>query len=169
MRYGPLLKLATATVVPAALGLGLTAGLVPAAAAPQASPGVILGVSADPANPANWIVKIEGKFPMTEDSAYERLRNLGPGGGIEYTVHADDPGENDPVITSPGFIGAPGPAGGAILATPAGLAFYRYLSVPRSDLNEDDGMDEIYVRVRFVQQGGVPDLRANSEAIAGEY
>jgi hypothetical protein len=168
----PYFNLATAITAPALIGvaLGLTAGLAPASAAPQPSPGVTLGVTIDPANPANYVVRVQGKFPMSEGDAYDRLDHLGPGGGMDYTVYADDPGENDGPIGIPhGFIGRPGPPGGSVLATPAGLAFFRDISVPKSDLNEDDGTDEIYVRVRFVSGNGAGDLRANSEAISADF
>ena len=151
-----------------ASAVGLTVGLAPASAAPQASPGVIVGVTADSANPPNYVVKIQGKFPMSEGEAYERLRNLGSPVAIEYTLCADDPGENDQIITSPRFPGTPGPSGGSLAATPSGLGFIRFLSVPRNQLNEDNGTDEIYFRVRFLQQG-VGELHANSEAVSGSF
>lgn len=150
--------------------VGLTAGLAPASAAPQQSPGVSLTkVFVDPDNSSNYILRVEGKFPMSEGAAYDRLRNMSPGGGIEYTVYADDPGEGDQIITSPGFIGAPGPPGGALIATSAGIAFLREFSVPTSKLNEDDGTDEIYVRVRFVQGNGAGDLRANTGSWSWDF
>jgi hypothetical protein len=158
-----------AAVVAAAIGL--TVGLAPASAAPQASPGVSLTLNGlDPANPANWLLRIQGKFPMSEGAAYDRINHLGPGGGMDYIVYADDPGENDAMIGSPhGYIGSPGPTGGDLIATPYGIAFFREISVPKSQLNEDDGTDEIYVKVRFVQGTGAGDLRANTGSYSWNF
>jgi hypothetical protein len=156
----------------------MTAGLAPASAAPQNSPGVVLNVKDDPANPANYLLRIEGKFPMSEGSAYERLKTMAPSGGMDYIVHADDPGDSDGRIGMPhGYVGAPGPPGGLVIATPYGLSFMREISVPRGDLNEDfcfssgcgDDTDEVYVKVRFVQGNGVPDLGAYTNPISGKF
>jgi hypothetical protein len=43
------------------------------------------------------------KFPMSEGAAYDRLNHLGPSGGMDNVVYADDPGQNDPVITARGL------------------------------------------------------------------
>ena len=67
-----------------AASVGLTAGLAPVSAAPQASPGVSLTVRDDPANPANYLVKIEGTFPMSEGDANDRVNHMTPGGGMDY-------------------------------------------------------------------------------------
>jgi hypothetical protein len=161
-----------------AVAIGMTAGIAPASAAPQPSPGVSLTVVDDPANSANYILRIEGKFPMSEGAAYDRLNNLGPSGGMDYVIYADDPGDSDAMIGSPrGFVGKPGPPGGLVIATPAGIAFMRELSVPKGDLNEDfcfsfgcgDDTDEVYVKARFVQGTGAGDLRANTNAISGKF
>lgn len=168
--------LATASAVVATLGLGTVPGV--ASAAPTASPGVTLRITDDPANPANYVLRIEGKFPMSEGAAYDRLNNLGPSGGMDYIVYADDPGEGDSMIGGPhGYVGAPGPTGGLVIATPAGLAFMRELRLPKGDLNEDfcfssgcDGdTDEVYVKVRFVQGTGAGDLAAYSNAVSDEF
>jgi hypothetical protein len=160
-----------------AVSVGLTAGLAPASAAPHQSPGVSLTIADDPANPANYVLEIRGTFPMSEGAAYDRLNNLAPSGGMDYRIHADDPGENDGLIRALGFAGKPGPAGGSLLANADGLRFFRFLSVPKGDLNEDfcfssgcDGdTDEVYVQVRFVQGNGAGDLRANTNPISGEF
>jgi hypothetical protein len=161
-----------------AASMGLTVGLAPASAAPQSSPGTTLSIVDDPANPAQYILRIQGKLPMSEGDAYDRLNHLGPGGGMDYIIYADDPGENDNPIGSPrGFIGAPGPAGGAVIATPNGLSFFRELTVTRGDLNEDfcfssgcgDDTDEVYVKVRFVQGNGQGDLRAYTNPVSGKF
>jgi hypothetical protein len=161
-----------------ATAIGLTAGLAPASAAPQSSPGVSLTIADDPTNPANYVLRIEGKFPMSEGAAYDRLNNLAPSGGMDYVIFADDPGENDGMIGSPrGFVGTPGPTGGVLIATPAGLSFMRELSVPKANLNEDfcfssgcDGdTDEIYASARFVQGNGAGDLRAYTNPISGRF
>ncbi|MGE0219700.1 hypothetical protein [Mycolicibacterium sp.] len=163
-------------VVAAGLTATLTAGV--ATAAPQASPGVTLAVRPIPGDPANYIVRVQGKFPMSEGAAYDRIDNMGPGGGMDYIVYGDDPGSDDAPVGSPhGFIGAPGPPGGLVIATPDGIAFMRELRVPKVDLDEDicfssgcdgDG-DEIYVKVRFVQGTGAGDLVAYSAAVSGEF
>lgn len=166
-----------ATVVAAVTGL--TVGLAPASAAPEQSPGVTLAYSRDPANPANAILSVRGTFPMSEGAAYDVLDHMGPGGGMDYTIYGDDPGEGDGPIGNPhGFIGRPGPPGGAVLATPNGLAFYRDISVPRGELDEDfcfssgcnhDDVDEVYVKVRFVPGTGAGDLRANTNPVSGRF
>ncbi|OBA92425.1 hypothetical protein A5662_21210 [Mycobacteriaceae bacterium 1482268.1] len=157
---------------------GLIAGVVPATAAPQNSPGVVLSVNDDPANRSNYLLRIEGKLPMSEGDAYDRLAHLGPGGGMDYIVYADDPGDNDQPIGMPhGYPGAPGPAGGLVIATPYGLSFMREISVPRGDLDEDfcfswgcgDDTDEVYVKVRFVQGNGVPDLGAYTNPVSRKF
>lgn len=115
-----------ASVAVATASMVVMTGVVPASAAPQQSPGVSLSIKDDPANPANYLLWIQGKFPMSEGAAYDRLDNLAPGGGMDYIVFADDPGDADARIGMPhGYIGRPGPAGGGVLATPGGLAFYR--------------------------------------------
>ena len=153
------------------VALGLAAGVGPAQAAPPQSPGVHLSsVVVDPANPANYVLKIQGTFPMSEGDAHDRVNHLGPGGGMDYIDYADDPGENDPMIGSPhGYIGMPGPPGGWMTASPFGIRFLREISVPRSQLDEDDGTDEIYVRVRFVQGNGAGDLRANTGPYSWDF
>jgi hypothetical protein len=157
-----------AAVVAAAVGL--TAGLTPASAAPQQSPGVTLRVFDDPANPARSILRIQGKFPMPESAARDTLNHLAPGGGMDYVVYADDPGDSDGRIGNPhGFIGTPGPTGGVLIAVPDGLSFIREISVPKSDLNEDDGTDEVYVFARFVQGNGAGSLGAYTNPISGEF
>jgi hypothetical protein len=90
---------------------------------------------------------------------------------MDYVIYADDPCENDGMIGSPrGYIGAPGPAGGYLRVTPSGLQFYREIYVPTDQLNEDDGTDEVYVRVRFVPGDGAGgNLRANTTAISGQF
>jgi hypothetical protein len=155
-----------------ASAIGLTTGFAaPASAAPQQSPGVHLSkVAVDPANSANYVLKIEGTFPMSEGDAYDRVNHLGPGGGMDYIIYADDPGENDAMIGSPhGYIGVPGPDGGWVTASPFGIRFLREISVPKSQLNEDDGTDEIYVKVRFVQGTGAGDLRANTGSVSWNF
>ncbi|MDA2894540.1 hypothetical protein PDG61_26770 [Mycolicibacterium sp. BiH015] len=146
------------------------AGPAPATAAPQHSPGTTLGVTADPDNTAHYIVTIRGLFPMSEGAAYDRLNHIAAGGGMDYVIYADDPGEGDAMIGSPhGYIGAPGPAGGLVIATPNGIAYMRTISVPRSALDEDDGTDEIYASARFVQGGGAGDLRAYTVPVSGDF
>jgi hypothetical protein len=152
-----------------AAAIGLTAGLVPALAAPQPSPGVTLTIADDPANPANYLLRVQGKFPMPEGAAYDRLNNMAPSGGMDYRIYADDPGENDGLIKALGFVGKPGPPGGLVIATPAGISFMREISVPKDDLDEDDGTDDVYVKVRFVQGNGAGDLGAFTNAISGEF
>jgi hypothetical protein len=154
-----------------AASIGLSAGLAPASAAPQASPGVTLDVHGlDPANPANWRLRIEGTFPMSEGDAHDRVSHMTPSGGMDYIIYADDPGENDAMIGSPhGYIGMPGPDGGFMTASPFGIRFLREISVPKSQLDEDDGFDEVYVKVRFVPGNGMGDLVAYTDVYDGEY
>jgi hypothetical protein len=67
---------------------------------------------------------------------------------MDYVIYADDPVENDA----------------------SGLQFYREIYVPTDQLNEDDGTDDVYVRVRFVPGDGAGgDLRANMTAISGQF
>jgi hypothetical protein len=161
-----------------AAAVGLTAGLAPASAAPQQSPGVTLTIKDDPANPANSVLRIEGTFPMSEGDSHDRVNHMTPGGGMDYIVYADDPGQNDGMIGSPhGYIGMPGPDGGFMTASPFGIRFLREISVPNGDLDEDfafndtfdDDVDEIYVKVRFVQGTGAGDLAAYTNAISGTF
>lgn len=170
-------RLSVAAAVAVVLAVPL--GSPPAIAAPQQSPGVTLAYSRSASNPGNAVLSVRGVFPMSEGAAYDLLDHLGPGGGVDFVVYADDPGENDARIGNPhGYIGRPGPPGGAILATPNGLAFYREIEVPRGDLDEDfcfssgcshDDVDEVYVGVRFVPGTGAGELRANTNAISGRF
>jgi hypothetical protein len=164
-----------ATVV--AASVGFTSAAAPASAAPQQSPGVTLSIVRNPANDAQYLLRVEGTFPMSEGDARERVDHLGPSGGMDYIVYADDPGENDGVIGSPhGFPGYPGPEGGFMTDSPFGIRFLREFTVPRGDLNEDfcfssgcgDDTDEIYVKVRFVQ-AGIGDLGAYTNAVSGKF
>ncbi|OAN40106.1 hypothetical protein [Mycolicibacterium iranicum] len=153
----------------AATAASLT-GPASAYAAPTSSPGTTLGVAADPGNSANYIVTIRGLFPMSEGAAYDRLNHIAAGGGMDYVIYADDPGEGDSMIGSPhGYLGAPGPTGGLVIATPNGIAYMRTISVPRSALNEDEGTDEIYASARFVQGGGAGDLRAFTVPVSADF
>lgn len=150
--------------------VGMTVGAAPASAAPQNSPGVTLAIGDDPANPANYVLMVRGTFPMSEGDARDRLSHLAGGGGVDYVVYADDPGENDGLIGMPhGYIGAPGPSGGHLIAVPNGLNFFRQISVPKEDLDEDDGTDEVYVKVRFVPGNGAGDLGAYTQPISGKF
>lgn len=161
-----------------AASAAVTTGLVPAWAAPQQSPGVTLGIKPDPTNSAQYLLTIQGELPMSEGAAHDRLNNLSGGGGMDYIVFADDPGDTDNPIGGPhGFIGTPGPPGGNLIATPAGLSFSRDIRLPRGDLNEDfcfsfgcgDDVDEVYVKVRFVQGNGASPLVAYSNAVSGRF
>jgi hypothetical protein len=159
--------------------VGLTAGLAPASAAPQQSPGVTLTIKGDPANPGNSILRIEGTFPMSEGDSHDRVNNMTPGGGMDYIVHADDPGDDRdyPIGMPHGYIGMPGPDGGFMTASPFGIRFLREISVPKGELDEDfcfssgcgDDTDEVYVKVRFVQGNGAGDLAAYTNAISGKF
>jgi hypothetical protein len=69
---------------------------------------------------------------------------------------------------------APQQSPGSVLSylrvTPSGLQLYREIYVPTDQLNEDDGTDKVYVRVRFVPGNGAGgDLRANTNAISGQF
>ena len=166
------------SLIGSAAVVAATVGLAPASAAPQSSPGVNLNIKDDPANPANYVVRIEGTFPVSEGDAHDRVNNMTPGGGMDYIIYADDPGENDGMIGSPhGYVGMPGPDGGFMTASPFGIRFLREISVPKGDLNEDfcfsfgcdgDG-DEVYVKVRFVQGTGAGDLAAYTNAVSGKF
>ncbi|WP_102144851.1 hypothetical protein [Mycobacterium hubeiense] len=163
----------------AAAALAATVGLVPASAAPPQSPGVTLTMRGDdPANGGNYLLWVQGVFPMSEGSAHDRINNLGSSGGIDYLVFADDPGEDDGRIGFPhGFIGAPGPPGGYLYANTNGIHFGRHLSVPKHQLDEDfcfssgcgDDTDEVYVLARFVPGNGAGPLGAHTNAITGKF
>ena len=74
------------------------------------------------------------------------------------------------MIGSPhGYTGMPGPDGGFMTASPFGIRFLRGISVPKGDLDEDDGNDEVFVKVRFVQGTGAGDLAAYTNAISGKF
>ena len=106
---------------------------------------------------------------MSEGDANDKVDHMTPSGGMDYIFYADDPGENDAMIGSPhAYIGMPGPDGGFMTASPFGIRFLRQISVPKSQLNEDDGADEIYVKVRFVQGTGASPLVAYSTA-SGQF
>lgn len=160
-----------------AASVGLTPAAAPASAAPQQSPDVTLSIVRNPANDAQYLLRVEGTFPMSEGEARDRVNHLGPSGGMDYIVYADDPGDSDAVIGSPhGFPGYPGPDGGFMTDSPFGIRFLREFTVPRGDLNEDfcfssgcgDDTDEVYAKVRFVQ-AGTGDLRAYTNAVSGKF
>jgi len=159
----------------AATAIGLTAGLAPASAAPPQS-GANLTIITDPANGANYRVTVNGKFSMDEYDAHGFINNLGTGarpGGVDYGITADDPDSNDEMIGLAHQYRVPGPRpGGYLIAQSDGIYFFQEISVPKGDLNEDDGVfddtDEIYVQVNFVDgDGGI--RTAYSNAVSGTF
>lgn len=167
-----------AGVAVAATSVAMSAGSLPASAAPPQSPGVTLAIAKNPADNDTYVLTVRGVLPMAEGAARDRLNNLAAGGGMDYLVYADDPGENDVRIGSPhGFPGTPGPPGGVLIATPAGLSFIRHFTVPGYQLNEDfcfssgcgDDTDEIYVFARFVQGNGAGPLGAYTNVVSGKF
>jgi hypothetical protein len=163
------------------LTIGLTEGLAPASAAPNQTPGVNLYVFPDPANSTNYRVTVKGMFPMSEYDAHGYINNLGTGerpdgvkivGGIEYNLLGDDPDNNDRGLSQHWFpLAGSGPEG-YLKAESDGIHYLREISLPKSALNEDDGVfddtDEVYAYVRFVDgDGGV--RRAYTNPVSGTF
>jgi len=148
---------------------GLAAGVAPASAAPHQTPGSNLYIYQDPANPANWALGIEGVFPMSEYDAHGFINNINTAerpGGVNYTIIGDDP--DSKALYGRWFPGAGWDSDGGLYAQSDGIRFTRTLSVPKSTLNEDDGIDEIYVYVGFVEaDGGV--RRAHTNVVHGNF
>lgn len=156
------LPIAAAAALVAAT-MGLTVGLAPASAAPSQTPGTSLVVTSDPANGANYYrVVVKGFYPMNEYDAHGFINNLGTGervGGMDYAIRGDDPDSNDSVLGNRYFYAGAGERStGYLTAQPDGIQYFQIISVPKSLLNEDDGVfddtDEIYVQADFVDGDG---------------
>jgi hypothetical protein len=155
--------LAAAAAAVAAATTGLTAGLAPASAAPTQTQGTTLSVTPDPANPGYYRLAVKGMFPMNEYDAHGFINNLETGespGGMDYGIHGDDPDSNDRLLGNMyAYRGAGGTRStGYLTAESDGIHFFQIISVPKSLLNEDDGVfddtDEIYVVADFVDGDG---------------
>lgn len=152
------IPLIAAAAAVAAATVGLTAGLAAASAAPTQTAGTTLVVYPDPTNDANCRLAIKGVFAMNEYDAHGFINNLNTGehpGGIGYGIVRDEPGSNDQVIgINHFFFGGGDHPGGYLNAQSNGINFFQIISVPKGDLNEDDGVfddtDEIYVVAEFV-------------------
>jgi hypothetical protein len=136
--------------------VGMTVGLAPAAAAPKQD-GATLDVAPNPNSPGNYYVVVRGAFPMEQPDAQGYINNINTGqcgekgySGILYDIVGDDGTPQH--VESRWIPGARLDNEGHLSATPRGLQYDRSLPVPRYYLDEDRGseVDEIYVRVRFV-------------------
>lgn len=149
--------------VTALIMAGLSTGSPIATAAPEQTPGTRAVLYQDPANAAYMRVGVEGLFPMSEYDAHGFINNIGTGaksGGVEYAVRADDEGSDDATIVGLWKPGAGSEDDGALYALSDGVHFSREITVPKTLLDEDSqvldqGVDEIYVTVRFVDGDGV--------------
>jgi hypothetical protein len=156
------IPLVAAAATVAATALGLTAGLAPASAAPTQTPGTTLVVYPDPTNAGYYRLAVKGMFPMNEYDAHGFVNNLETGewpGGMDYGVHGDDPDSNDRLLgNSYAYRGSAPRSTGYLTAESDGIHFFQIISVPKSLLNEDDGVfddtDEIYVIADFVDGDG---------------
>ncbi len=162
VRNIPTLVAAAAAI--AAATIGLTVGIAPASAAPTQTPGTTLSVTPDPANSENYYrLAVKGMFPMNEYDAHGFINNLETGefpGGIDYGIIADDPGSDGGGLLGNmyGYRGAATRSTGYLTAESDGIHFFQIISVPKSLLNEDDGVfdetDEVYVTAEFVDGDG---------------
>jgi hypothetical protein len=130
---------------------GLSIGLAPASAAPEQSPGSLLYIYQDPVNDGNYRMSIKGVYPMQQADAVGFITHISEKGcgGMHYLIYGDD---GDPqYIYDRNFPGAQVDKEGYLRATPQGLEYLREIVLRKSFLNEDNnGVDEIYARVRFV-------------------
>jgi hypothetical protein len=142
-----------AGAVIAAAAVGLTAGLTPASAAPAQSGGELY-ISPDPTNSANYRVFIKGVYPMSEYDAHGYINNIDNGetqGYMVYDLFGDDGSRSDLVMPARQYKGAGEDDFGHLRAESDGIHFYRVISLPKGQLNEDtDGRDELYARAIFV-------------------
>jgi hypothetical protein len=171
------IPLVAAAVALAATSIGLTAGLAPASAAPTQTPGTTLSVTPDPANSANYYrLAVKGMFPMNEYDAHGFINNLETGehpGGIDYGLFGDDPDSNDRLLGNMyAYRGAATRSTGHLTAESDGIHFFQIISVPKSLLNEDDGVfddtDEVYVTAEFVDGDG-GKRRAFTNPVSGTF
>jgi hypothetical protein len=137
--------------------VGMTAGLAPAAAAPKQD-GAWLAFTGNPNSPGNYLLVVNGAFPMEQPDAQGYINNINTGqcgekgySGILYDIWGDD-GEQQQHVEARWIPGARVDSEGRISAGSRGLEYSRTLPLPHYYLDEDRGsdVDEIYVRVRFV-------------------
>ncbi|WP_006242023.1 hypothetical protein [Mycolicibacterium tusciae] len=156
--------------------IGPTAGLAPASAAPTQTPGTTLVVYQDPDNAGYSRLAVKGMFPMNEYDAHGFINNLETGaypGGIDYGLHGDDPDSNDRLLGNMyAYRGAAPRSTGYLTAESDGIHFFQIISVPKSLLNEDDGVfddtDEVYVVAEFVDGDG-GKRSAYSNPVSGTF
>jgi hypothetical protein len=150
--------------------IGMTAGLAPAAAAPKQI-GANLHIVQDPHYPANYLLTVTGRYPMSHADAQGFLNNINNGkckGFLGYIVFGDDGGPVK-VIHSVEFPGEHADGRGFWKAGPGGLEYRREFSLLKSDLNEDsDGTDEIFARAIFRDSDCV-DRRHTSQVVTGNF
>lgn len=156
--------------------IGLTVGLAPASAAPtQQTPGTTLSVTPDPANAGYYRLAVKGMFPMNEYDAHGFVNNLGTGefpGGMDYGLFGDDPDSNDRLVGPMYAYRVAAPSTGYVIAESDGIHFFQVISVPKSLLNEDEGVfddtDEVYVEADFVDGDG-GKRRAYTNPVSGVF
>jgi hypothetical protein len=136
--------------------VGMTVGLAPAAAAPKQD-GAWLAFTANPNSPGNYLLVVNGVFPMEQPDAQGYINNINTGrcgedgyAGMSFGIYGDD--GNSQTIDSRQFPGARVDNEGRLTATPRGLEYSRILPIQHYYLDEDRGgdVDEIYVQATFL-------------------
>lgn len=148
---------------------GMLAAASPSSAAPAPTPGAQLFISEEGPNNPNVRVTIKGTYPMPEPDAFGFIKHISEKGcgGMHYILWGDD--GNEQYIFDRNFPGAQSDRDGYLQSTPRGLEYLRSFLVPRAALNEDnDGVDEIFARVRFVD-GDCRSRNQITNAIHGNY
>jgi hypothetical protein len=135
---------------------GMTAELAPAAAAPRQD-GATLAFTANPNSPGNYLLVVNGAFPMEQPDAQGYINNINTGqcgerghAGMSFGILGDD--GHPQQIDARQFPGARIDSEGSLRAGARGLEYSRTLPIQHYYLDEDRGseVDEIYVRVYFV-------------------
>jgi hypothetical protein len=131
--------------------VGLTAGLAPSAAAPKRD-GATLDIVQDSSNNGNYVLVVNGAYPMEQPDAQGYINNINTGScgergysGLTYSILGDDGNRQNIAVRQY-------PGQGHLSATPRGLEYSRAIPIQKGFLDEDRGgdVDEIYVEVYFV-------------------
>ena len=118
--------------------------------------GANLFIAHHPADSERYLLAVFGTIPLGRLRSHGVINNINTAerpGGMVYNIFGDD---GYPTYRGGDrFTRAPATDLGYLYATDEGIHYRREISVPNSDLDEDDGTDEIYDQARFIDGGRV--------------